>query len=125
MLYHSATLVSVVVWPVDGAFLVHERVRVDCAVTWQGHPVLAQKLAVGKRRVSSDASFWPGVVKVEEVEVVDISRGELCSLDVHAIKESSSFVHGCDVGAAHVRKTVFGLLTRVFPSVKLYHSHNI
>ena len=56
-------------------------VGVNSAVAWQHHPVLTKELAVGKGGVGGNASIRPRVVKVEEVERVDVSGGELGRLN--------------------------------------------
>ena len=100
-------------------------VRSDSAETGQSHSVVAQKLTVRERRVSSDACIRPFVVQVKEIERVDITWLEFSRLHVKVIEKSASFVHGGDICTADVRETVARLLTCVLPTVKFRHSHDI
>ena len=64
--------------------------------------VLAQNLAVRKVWISKFALLGEVGILVEEVELVDVSGGELSGVDVEVSEESSSFPKSDDKARADV-----------------------
>jgi len=84
------------------------------AVTGDVHLVLAHDLAVREVQIGNLALGGFLVVEVEEVELIDVTGGELDGLDVEVIEETTGLVHGGNEGGAD-----HGLAVAVFPAVLL------
>ena len=100
-------------------------VGADCAIAWESHLVLTHDLTVREFRVGVDALLRTLVFGVEEVQLVDVFRRELCCLNVKIVEEASGLVEGCDVGAADIGLTITGLNTGILPSIMLFHGHDV
>ena len=100
-------------------------VGADCAVAGEGHLVLTHDLAVWELRVGVNALLRTLVLRVEEVQLVDIFRRELCTLNVKIVKEAGGLVEGCYVGTADICLTVTRLNTGVLPSIFLFQGHDV
>lgn len=88
------------------------------------NPVLAHDLAIGQIGVSIDAGLRSQLGSVEEVQIVDISGGELGRLDIHIVKHASSLVDRGRISTAHESHTVVGQ-TSVEPAILLGNRHDI
>lgn len=81
--------------------LVHVFIRSHCVVARQLQLIVTQQLAVGQVGVSIYTLLGTHEVLIEEIQLVDILRPELCRVDLHVAKETRCLVHSCDVRTAN------------------------
>ena len=82
-----------------------------------------KNLAVRKSGISLDASIRSLIVLVEDIESIDISWGELRT--VNALKEACCLVKTGNIRAADISATVSGLNSAVLPTLDFNNSHKV